>query len=452
MMYERLTLAWTAMVGKLTAFPIMRNLAVLTLGTVAGQAIATAGSPFLTRLYDPHAFGQFGIFSAVIVTASSAATLKFEQAIVTERERRLALDVVSLCMMVALLIASLIPLMIAAARARVSEWFGADVTNMLLVYGPASIMIAGLFNALQFWSIRNKNFKSLAAYQVVRSSSVIAVQAALAGWIGGALGLVVGQLVGQGVGILILVASARDDVMAAIARCAVVRQVWQRASAHRQFAIYGAPQSVLNAFSGNIPTLLLATLFGTVQSGLFWLAYRILMLPSLILSESLRSILYQRLAELHHQGSDLRPMMQRSSLFLLLASAPIALGLMAFGPILFHWVFGARWEGAGVDVRLLAPAWLIQSAVTPFSAAVPILGLQKQFFLLEIATTILRAGAIVVGARFGDQDLALILFSVAGVAASMALIALSWISAATSSRTNSIRDQVGTDGLNELPG
>ncbi len=444
-MFSRATSVWASVSGKLVAIPIVRNLAVMTLGTVAGQVIAVASSPFLTRLYDPHAFGEFGIFSAIVVTASAAATLKFEQAIVTERERGQAIHVFSLCILVAVLAALLIPLLVVVARDRVSEWFGPEVTGMLLAYGPPSVVVAGLFNALQFWSIRHKNFRALAAYQVLRSGSVVAIQAALAIGVGGAFGLIAGQLAGQVVALLILLAGFRKDVAAALVNCAAVRQIWRRVVAHRQFALYGAPQSVLNAFSGNIPTVLLASLFGTAESGLFWLAYRMLMLPSLILTESLRSILYQRLAELHHQGGDLLPTLRRSSVLLFLACVPVALVLVLVGPMLFHWVFGAKWEGAGLDARLMAPAWLVQNAVVPFSVVIPILGLQRRYFVLEILSTAARAGAIVVGAAFGDQALALILFSVVGVAASAALIALSWGSAGRAS-AGLIRGEVGSSG------
>ena len=431
--------------GKLTSFPIIRNLAVLTLGTVAGQAIAVAGSPFLTRLYDPHAFGQFGIFSAIVVTISAAATLKFEQAIVTEREQRLAVHVFSLCILVAALVALLIPLLVVMARDQVTAWFGPEVTNILLLYGPPSVVVAGLFNALQFWSIRHKNFQVLAAYQILRSGSVIAIQATLAIGVGGAVGLVAGQLMGQILGLLILLVSFHKDFGDAVGNCGALRQIWRRVQVHRQFALYGAPQSVLNAFSGNIPTLLLASLFGTVESGLFWLAYRMLMLPSLILTESLRSILYQRLAEIHHQGGDLLPTLRRSSILLFLACAPVAAVLAVFGPMLFHLVFGAKWEGAGLDARLLAPAWLIQNAVVPFSVVIPILGLQRRYFLLEIVSTVLRAGAIVVGFAFGTQALSLILFAIVGVAASVALIGISWGNVRMSP-ASPVQDSVGTSG------
>jgi hypothetical protein len=104
---------------------------------------------------------------------------------------------------------------------------------------------------------------------------------------------------------------------------------------HKDFVLFGTPQSVLNSVSNNIPTLLLASFFGAATSGLFWLAYRLLMLPTLVLTENLRSVLYQRLAELHHKGGDLRPMLWRSSLQLFLLCLPIATVLVVFGPVLF---------------------------------------------------------------------------------------------------------------------
>jgi lipopolysaccharide exporter len=402
----------------------LQNVAILTVGTVAGQLVTIGASPLLTRFYDPEAFGRFGVFSAIVVTLSAGVTLKLEQAIVVERERSASLNVLGLCVLVAALVSACTAAVLLAGMGWIERLSGPGTASLMIVCVPASLLTAGLYNGLNFWSIRNKQFKALASYQLLRSSSVILLQIALALLAGGVLGLVVGQLIGQIIGVVLLFWVSRRDVAEALARLGRPRSLLPHLGDHKDFVVYGTPQSVLNAVSGNIPTILLATFFGAATSGLFWLAYRLLMLPSLILTESLRSVLYQRLAEHHHAGRDLRMTLQQSSLRLFAVCLPIAAILVVFGPMLFGFFFGPGWREAGEYARYLAPAWLIQNAVVPFAVAVPILHLQRQMLVLEVASSLLRAAAIFAGFLLGSPSASLICFSLVGIVASVALVGI----------------------------
>ena len=423
-MRDRLTRGWAVLRLKLVDASQLRNVAILTLGTVASQLITIGASPIVTRYYDPASFGVFGVFAAIVGVVSAGATLKLEQAIVIEKERRDALFVFGACLITACVISLLALAVTYSGQAVLGQTFSPEVARLLLLYGPPSILVAGLYSGLQFWSIRNKRFNGLAAYQVMRSGSVILLQVVCALAIGGGAGLVVGQLAGQVLGALLLVACFRSDLIEAVASNKAVSAVKRRLAVHKDFVLFGTPQSVLNAVSGNIPTLLLASCFGAATSGLFWLAYRLLMLPSLILTESLRSVLYQRLAELHNEGRDLRPALWRNSLQLFVLCLPVVVILGLFGPLLFSTFFGPAWREAGVFAQIMAPAWLIQNAVVPFAAAVPILGRQKQALSLEIGSTILRAAAIGAGFLVGDASVSLACFSLVGIVASVVLIML----------------------------
>ncbi len=400
----------------------LQNVATLTIGTVAGQLVAIGTSPLLTRFYNPDAFGRFGVFSAIVVTLSAGITLKLEQVIVVERERPAALDALALCVLIAALVSACAAVLLLAGMGWIERFCGPGTATLMVAFVPASLLTAGCYNGLSFWSIRNKRFRALASYQVLRSSSVVLLQVALALLAIGALGLVAGQLIGQVVGLLVLLWFSRRDLAEVLARLRRPFSLLRLVSGHKDFVVYGTPQSVLNAVSGNIPTFMLATLFGAATSGLFWLAYRLLMLPSLILTESLRSVLYQRLAEHQHAGRDLRATLEQSSLRLLALCFPVAAILVVFGPMLFGFFFGPGWREAGEYARYLAPAWLIQNAVVPFAVAVPILHLQRQMLVLEVASTLLRATAIFAGFMLGSPPVSLVCFSLVGIVASLVLV------------------------------
>ncbi|MDC6636594.1 oligosaccharide flippase family protein, partial [Leclercia adecarboxylata] len=112
---------------------------------------------------------------------------------------------------------------------------------------------------------------------------------------------------------------------------------------YRTFVVFGAPQNLGRLLSQNLPAILLPLLFGPAQSGLFWLAYRMLILPSQIVTESTRSVFFRHAAEALKAGRDLRGVIFKPVLFLGLFSAAVSVVLWVAGPFLFGLVFGAQW-------------------------------------------------------------------------------------------------------------
>jgi hypothetical protein len=98
--------------------------------------------------------------------------------------------------------------------------------------------------------------------------------------------------------------------------------------------------------------------------------------------------------------------------------------VVAFGPGLFSFVFGAEWEAAGIYARWLS-LWLYCVFVAvPSVQAIPILGLQGHFLVYEVAVTTLRVISLATGALVLRSDVAAIaLFSAVGAIVNIAQIA-----------------------------
>ena len=323
------------------------NVAALGLGSAVGQGLVVVASPILTRFYDPHDFGLFGSFNAIVTTIIAASTLMFHQAIVIVDGDRDSVTSTALCLSVATSFA----LGSAGGALLLHGWltrvFGPALAVSLCCFGPIAIFAAALFITLQSVCIRRQWFKPLAFYQVVRSALVVIFQLSL--WVTwpNLYGLIIGQLLGQ---ILALFVFARVwsfllEALSATRHFGAMRHVAVRYS---HFAIYGAPQAMLNSLSGNVPTLLLTAYFGANETGLFWLAYRMLILPNLVLVESMRSVLFQKLNEVHLSGESMQPLMRKAALQLAMLCGPIALILLVFGPNLFAWVFGPNGQAGTV--------------------------------------------------------------------------------------------------------
>ncbi len=393
-----------------------RHVLVLGGGAAAGQAIAIAAAPLLTRLYDAPAFGVFGLFNAVATTLGAVATLRFDQAIVLEPDEAQAGAVLRLSLLASLATAAL-TLLACLLFALLSAH---PAARLLLAFCPLAVLAQGAFWSLSLWLTRAKLFRPLGLYQVARTGLGTAGQLGLAAVAAWPAMLVASQVAAQSLATTLLVAADRPRILAALrARTGLVAA----ARRHRRFALYGAPQTLLRLLSTNGPALLLPVLFGPAQSGLFWLAYRMLVLPQLVLVESTRSVFLRRAATLHEQQGDLRREMLVATGLIGLACLPAAALLIACGPALFALVFGPAWRGAGVFAAIIAAPWLIETMQMPAAILVAVLGRQRFYLAVELASLVARAAALLLGAAYGSAMLAVALYAAVWAISNLVVIA-----------------------------
>ncbi len=390
-------------------------------GSAAGQAVAILSSPLLTRLYDVDAFGAYGTFSAAVSCLACVATLRLDQAILLEREEADAEDVLRLCVLAvaAVSLASGVAMLTAwLCAARSPGWarwhLGADGPGAAIALLPLAVASAGIVPAVSLWFVRGERYRPLATYQASRSAVAVLLQAltglASAGPRGGSA-LIGGQVAGQVLSACWLAKAGGRALADAVLTGWEPRRLRAALLRHRSFAVYGAPQVLLRLVGTSLPALLLPLLFGSAQAGLFWLAYRMLILPSQVLTEALRPVFFRHAAELHAHGGNLHRAAWRLSAVLGVLCLPVVGGLMLAGPALFAWVFGASWRGAGHDAALISLAWALETMQMPSAVLVAVLRRQRAYLAIEAVSLVARAAALAGGALCGGPDLAVGLYA-----------------------------------------
>ncbi|MDB5318292.1 MAG: rane protein involved in the export of O-antigen and teichoic acid [Rhodospirillales bacterium] len=385
----------------------LRDVAIVGLGTAAAQAISLLAAPLLTRHYAPEQFGLFATITTVSATIGMVVCLKYETGILLapddDRATAAALASIAVALTVtALLTLAAVPLLLA---------FGGDGRHVtVLAWSLPLALVGGLSYVGNAWATRRRRFTSLAAYQLARGFGGVALQLMFALLALGAVGLIAGQALGQLAGLLVLLVPMARDLAkhSPVGRSAMAMQ--RALQEHRALAAYSAPQTLIHALADSLPILTLGAAFTVAEAGWFWLAQRILMLPSLLVAESLRSVFFQRLSELRRAGSDVFGLFGRTTAGLAALGAPVVLVLFLVGPDIFALAFGEAWRAAGHYARILAPAWWMQFAAVPSSVMFQVLGRQRAFLFFDTIMFIGAAVALGTGVLVGDAWTAVALY------------------------------------------
>jgi O-antigen/teichoic acid export membrane protein len=450
---NHLSISMLQWIRYLMASHFLRNVAIVAGGTATAQIIAIAFSPILARLYGPEAFGILGVFMAALAVITPLSGLTYGVAIVLPASDDEARALLKLSLLIGLVVTILSAFIFGGFHLEIASTIGFTATSTFLLLAPLLILLSATAQPLQQWLVRKKQFRAISRIAVIESAATGTSKTAVGLIAATAPALLVLSTLASTLQTLLLWLSARHTLRGRSDRTSAgfetpdtisLKDVAYR---YRDFPLFRAPQVWLNTVSHSLPTLMLAALLGPAAAGFYTIARRVLGLPSSLISGAVGTVFLPHIAEASHRSEKVRPLILQGTVGLALAGLLPFGVVVAFGPWLFGFVFGAEWVAAGQYARWLA-VWLYFGLINiPSVQAIPLLGLQGQFLAYEIVVITLRAASLAFGALVLQSDLAAIaLFSITGALANISMIV--WVLSSDtrsregeSRRGHSVRDR-----------
>ncbi len=383
----------------------------LMTGTAFAQAILILSTPILTRLYSPEDFGIYGNFIAVTAIITVIVALRYELAIVLPKEDSKAKNILKLSVLIALSISTFLFLLVVLFGdflATNLNW----IDREYLYFIPFYAFMVGLFQILNYWFTRTKNFKRQALAQSGKSFFTVGAQLLLGVFAAiGTFGLIIGQMVGQlfAVGFLLLFLLKNKNVRQMISFKA--SELKKLAIEYKDFPLYSSWNSFINTISLQIPIIIITYYFSASIAGFYMLGHRLLSLPMGIISSSISQVFLQKLAK---DKADEEENKNSYKLWKVLTPISVFFNLVVIliAPWAFSLVFGPEWIVAGEYARWIAFWTVFQFVSSPLSSVSYTYNKQRLFLWFQIALLIFRVAALVTGGMMGDPVIAIALFAI----------------------------------------
>jgi O-antigen/teichoic acid export membrane protein len=344
-----------------------RRVLLVAGGTAIGQGLAVAVSPFLTRLYTPSEFGQFAVYASLLGIVSVAASLRYEWSIPLPKEDREALSIVTLCGFILVAVSIVLFGACAIGRYDVALLLGKPEFANYLWLVPLAVFLVGSYQIGSFWAIRRQAFSTLSTTKIHQGLGSVITQLSF-GILGvGTIGLLIGDLVGRTFGALNLGKLVYHDAKNEGIQFDLqsMRSVAYR---YRRFPMVSTVSSLINSGGLQLPTLILATLFGTGIAGAYALVQRVIIAPAGLLTQIVSQVYLGELTVVMRTNPSAAV---RLFFKLTLRLLPIALlggaVIAVFSPWLFGAVFGKRWQLAGEFARIIGILLVADITVSPLS-------------------------------------------------------------------------------------
>ena len=349
-----------------------KNVLTVMTGTILAQAIPIAILPILTRIFTPEDFGLLALYGAFVAILGVVATGRYEIAIMLPKQDDDAKILLQISVLIALVISLLFLPVVFFLNVQVASFLGnPDIANWLYLV-PVSVLVTGVYQALTYWNNRKKNFKNASVSRVNQSFFQAGSQISF-GFLKFSGGLILGQFVGMLSSVIYLL--RKDNSFKYILKKNDKHKVKAQLTTYQKFPKYGVFGGLCDALAVQMPVLMLTKFYSDTVVGMFSLTFRVLNMPTSIISSAISQVLFQKVVEISHETPHkLKGYILKIFLLLFFVYLPAIPILYVWGESLFAFVFGDEWRQAGVYSSYLVIAVAIRFAVSPLSA---VLGLEQ---------------------------------------------------------------------------
>ena len=342
-----------------------RNVLTLMTGTTIAQAIPIGISPILTRIYSPEDFGLFALFLAITNIIGSVANGRYELAIMLPKKDEDAINTAALGFSISSILSLLILILVVIFKDFFVYLIGNEEIGLWLYFVPITVFLLGLWNVLNYYNNRKENYKDLRNAHIIRSIVLASTHLIIGFLKSGVTGLISGEILSK--------VSANSRLLKNILKDKLLiskitkRKMVSMAKRYKNFPMISLPSSFTNELYANLFSVLLSSLYNVALLGHYYMAQRVLGLPSALLGISIGQVFFQSAVKEKEKTGQARVVFKSTVKKLFLIALPFFAALFFIVEDLFAFVFGENWRVAGTYSQILIPIFFVRLIATPVS-------------------------------------------------------------------------------------
>jgi len=360
-------------------------------GSIFAQAIPIAISPILTRLYNPNDFGVFALYFSLTSIFSSMVTGKYEMAIMLPKRDKDAANVFMLALIITFITTLLTFLIILVFENEIIAILEAPSLTKLIYIVPFSVLFTGIYQCLNVWNNRKKNYKQLAMSKITQSTVIGAsnISGGVSGL--GASGIIFANLIGQ-IASTSYLAYFTYKIKTKFKNQLNRARLLILAKKYNKFPKYNLPNVLIDNFRMSGMNMLIAKYFSSPILGQFSLAWRMVQAPIVLIGGSLGQVFFQKVSTVEKEDlySIIIKYLTRSALI----AIPIFSIVFIFSSDIFVFVFGEKWKIAGDAASIMAPWVCINFISSPLVSIMLVLNRQESVLVFSIFYALTPLGII----------------------------------------------------------
>lgn len=399
----------------LRAHHLVRAATAVSAGSIVTQALGLLVMPLIARIYGPGQLGTYGVFQSIVSITGPVAALCIPMALILPKSDSDCSALIKAALMLSLVFAMAVLTIFVVYGSNLTATLNAAELGWTIFLIPVFMILTTLMQISRQLLLRESAYRTIATTGIVQSIVVQAAKVLLGLRYPVSATLVLAQTAGEFVHASYAVARNRHWKSRYFQHRHTARNILLVLGTYRDFALYRAPQVLVNSAAHAAPTLLLSAFFGPKYAGYYAMSYTILAIPAVLVGRAVSDVVYKQAAALETSDGVLN-LLTRASKGMLATSLLVFPSIAVLAPFCIPVILGEEWREAGFYMVLLAISQISHLATRPAVAIIPVLRLQRWLLGYEVFSATLRALALLLGALvFNDDQVAVALFSLAGL-------------------------------------
>lgn len=338
---------------------MIRRMAKLLGGSLAGQLVAFGAAFVLARIYGPEAYAHLEIFALVTGIGAVLGTGKFEQALMLPKSEKDALGLLWAGQRFVWATVLLVAVVGIGSAHWVAETWSLPSWRWIAWSLPVFTGLAAHARLLEYWHHRQSQVGHVAVAKASGPFLSELTKWGSAGWFP-----LMGLSLGSGAGIAMRWAIMRRGLNSV---CQAASP-WGRSpssaaiQAHRDYPTWVLLGSAMNRLAQWLHVLLIGATLGPLMLGWMGMARRMVMLPLSLLATSAAPVLFKSAMD-RANGAPLRRLFFQAFIGFGLVATLVGLAVFLAPDETTAWLFGAPWRGAIDVLRILAP-WFVLNFIS----------------------------------------------------------------------------------------
>lgn len=366
-----------------------KSVAILGFGTAFSQFLNIISTPVLSWYYTPESFGVMATSLSIVYIVASLSNINYDAAIVLTKNKSQSEDLLLLCLImntICFLVFFIFIYFAIGFFENLSEyasfWFLATIS--------IGVLLTSTFNSLQYYAVRIEDYTSSSVSHVIKTLFCLIIQMVGILFNSTTFWLIAGRVFGlvPSIGYLLGRNRATDPKRRLRTRLASLINV---AQTYRRFPYYAAPQRVISLVAEEMPTLVLASVFGPSAAGYYWFSSRLLQMPCGVISSAIGRVFSREAIKKIHQGQKaFRPAIKIVAVLALVATPPVVV-TMLWAPEMFDAVLDSRWQTAASYSQWIVIWVFFRFSLSPILCLFTVLSEQKRLLKLDSVAFLIRS-------------------------------------------------------------
>jgi lipopolysaccharide exporter len=371
-------------------------------GTTIGQALALLLSPIITRLFSPDDFSTLEQYTMLMTILVVVVTGKYEFAIMHPKQREDARHLV----IVSIRIAFFASIALLIASFFLSDWVANYYQNPDLAPWlwtlPITLFAFAIFNIINYWFSRQKNYKIAATSKVWNSVASEPLKIGTGALGAGTGGLIWSTVVGNVLAAWYCLRHFFKDEPKGLQY--EKKKLWEVAREYKEYPLYTIWGSILNRLAQWAHIGVFSHYYGLYAIGFLALSRRVFMAPLNILSNSYSQVFYQRISEIE-DARELQKFYHKNLVRFAALSAFLVLIVLVLPASTMGFVFGEKWTMTMQFLKLLVWWYALNFVTSSLSFITYRINMQRIALFLDILHFVLIYFAVIGSFNAGMNEL-----------------------------------------------